>query len=635
MKFFTSTLLLLLLFPGVGHAQKKFTNVERANKLRSQYEDTKTVAFNSSSSYEFKVQGENLEVVQTDKIDLISLESNVRYNRRVFYNDHSSVKGSQVRYTSGKGSIRETVVCGNYEIEDIFYSDAKVCSYQFNILYEASEVTFTSEKHYKDPKYLTKVFFHDQDPAEIRKISFIVPKSVNVDFVEMNFSGFDISKKEVTENHKTIYTYTIKKIKALKNESHSLGVLHYYPHIVIVTKGYKHQDGEKVVLSSIDDLYGWYFDLVKEVRNDPEIFRPQVERLIEGAKTPEDKIKAIYYWVQDNIKYIAFEDGIAGFKPDAAQNVFNNRYGDCKGMAILTKEMLKLAGFDARLTWIGTNRIPYDYDLPSLSVDNHMICTVFEGDLKYILDPTEKYIALGDQSERIQGKEMLIENGDNYIRKKVPVENSDKNLVSRVENIKLEDETLKGKGELTINGEAKKNILFLSTNSKVENRENLFDYLAVSKYNNDDMVKVTETSQVDREMPLTVHYEYALNNKVNSFEKDLYIELDWNKTYGNLIMDEDREADYYFGRKIVTQITKKLQLPSGYKINHLPQNMSESNGNYSFQVSFRRLGNEIVYENEIIVANGIIVKDEFDSWNKCITRLKAIYDDQIVLTKIR
>ena len=199
----------------------------------------------------------------------------------------------------------------------------------------------------------------------------------------------------------------------------------------------------------------------------------------------------------------------------------------------------------------------------------------------------------------------------------------------------MEDETLKGKGELTINGEAKKNILFLSTNSKVENRENLFDYLAVSKYNNDDMVKVTETSQVDREMPLTVHYEYALNNKVNSFEKDLYIELDWNKTYGNLIMDEDREADYYFGRKIVTQITKKLQLPSGYKIDHLPQKMSESNGNYSFQVSFRRLGNEIVYENEIIVANGIITKDEFDSWNKCITRLKAIYDDQIVLTKIR
>ena len=635
MKFFTCTLLLLLLVTGFGKAQKKFTNVERANELRSQHEDTKIVAFHASSVYEFKVQGEDLGIVQKDKIDLISLGSNVRYNRHVFYNDHSTVKSSQVRYTSGKGNIRETVVCGNYEIEDIFYSDAKVCSYQFNILYEASEVTFSSQKHYKDPKYLTKVFFHDKDPTEVRKISFIVPKSVNVDFIEMNFDGFDIDKKEVTESDKTIYTYNVKKIKALKNEANSLGVLHHYPHIVIVTKGYKHENGEKVVLSSVDDLYNWYLNLVKDIRNDPEVFRAQVNKLIEGAKTSEDKIKAIYYWVQDNIKYIAFEDGIAGFKPDAAQNVFNNRYGDCKGMANLTKEMLKLAGIDARLTWIGTNRIPYNYDLPSLSVDNHMICTVFEGDLKYILDPTEKYIALGSQSERIQGKEMLIENGDSYIRKKVPVENSDKNLVSRMENIKLEGETLKGKGELTINGEAKKNILFLSTNSKVQNRDNLFDYLAVSNYNNDDMVKVTETSQVDREMPLTVHYDYALNNKVNSFENDLYINVDWNKTYGNLTMGEDREADYYFGKKIVMRITKKLKLPSGYKINHLPQAMSESNDNYSFQVSFKWVENAIVYKNEITVANGVITKDEFESWNKCIAQLKAIYDDQIILTKIK
>ena len=63
----------------------------------------------------------------------------------------------------------------------------------------------------------------------------------------------------------------------------------------------------------------------------------------------------MFYWVQDNIRYIAFENGIMGFKPDAAQNVLNKKYGDCKGKANLLKEMLKLAGYDARLTWIGTS----------------------------------------------------------------------------------------------------------------------------------------------------------------------------------------------------------------------------------------------------------------------------------------
>ena len=58
---------------------------------------------------------------------------------------------------------------------------------------------------------------------------------------------------------------------------------------------------------------------------------------------------------------------------------------------------------DARLTWIGTRSIPYDYTIPSLAVDNHMICTVFLGEEKYFLDATEEYVGFGDYAYRIQG----------------------------------------------------------------------------------------------------------------------------------------------------------------------------------------------------------------------------------------
>ncbi len=46
-------------------------------------------------------------------------------------------------------------------------------------------------------------------------------------------------------------------------------------------------------------------------------------------------------------------------------------------MANLTKELLLASGFDARLCWIGTNHIAYDYSTPSMSVDNHMICALY------------------------------------------------------------------------------------------------------------------------------------------------------------------------------------------------------------------------------------------------------------------
>jgi transglutaminase-like putative cysteine protease len=121
-----------------------------------------------------------------------------------------------------------------------------------------------------------------------------------------------------------------------------------------------------VLFENVKDLYGWYNSVCAGIGNNSEPLKAKVAELISNKKTDPEKVESIFYWVQDNIRYIAFENGIMGFKPDAAQNVFKNKYGDCKGKANLLKTMLNIAGFDARLTWIGTSDLPYDYTLPSI-----------------------------------------------------------------------------------------------------------------------------------------------------------------------------------------------------------------------------------------------------------------------------
>src|SRR5690606_20483038 len=136
-----------------------------------------------------------------------------------------------------------------------------------------------------------------------------------------------------------------------------------------------------------------------------------------------EKIKAIYYWVQDNIRYVAFEDGLAGFIPDNCQNVYQKLYGDCKGSANLLKEMLILAGFDARLVWIGTRDIiPLSASIPSIATSNHMIAAVeHNGDWLY-LDGTTSFQPIGEYQDQIQGQETMIEGvgKDDFILSKVP-----------------------------------------------------------------------------------------------------------------------------------------------------------------------------------------------------------------------
>ena len=113
-----------------------------------------------------------------------------------------------------------------------------------------------------------------------------------------------------------------------------------YPHIITVSKAYTENGRRQVLFESVKDLYAWYRSICDSTGNDASLLKDKVAELTAGKKTDLEKIESLFYWVQDNIRYIAFEDGIMGFKPDAAQNVFKKKYGDCKGKANLLKEML-------------------------------------------------------------------------------------------------------------------------------------------------------------------------------------------------------------------------------------------------------------------------------------------------------
>ncbi len=623
---------LILSIPAI--AQKKYTNTDKANQLRNIYKDSKVVASNSTSTIRFEIQEDKPVAYEQYTVDLIALQSNLKYYKNVYYNDNVELTKGHVKYTSGRGKLKYNKVFGNYEVDNVFYSDARVGHYSFDMLFEATEATFISEKKYNDPKYLTKVYFKDTEPVHKRDITFIIPQEFDVELIEMNFEGYNIKKEIDEQDGVKRISYACEGLQELEDETNSPGLLHSTPHIVVVSKAYRLHGINTNIIATVDDLYKWYHSLSKSVEIDHSAYQSMVEQLISDATTDEEKIRNIYYWIQENIKYIAFEDGIAGFKPEAPQSVFNKRYGDCKGMAILTKSMLEVAGIEAHLTWIGTNKIPYNYDIPSLAADNHMICTAFVNDKMYILDATEKYIALGKVGERIQGQEMLIEDGDSYLRKTVPLLPAKENLIARTETISIKDNQLVGKGQVEFNGETKKSILYLSNNSKVEDKAQLFDFLSVSESGNEDLVNVNNTPETERDKPLIIDYNYSIRNKVSQFGNEVFIELDWEKPMSQTKIEEDRLSTYAFGRKILNKTTKHLTIPKGYKISHLPQELSYKNDNIDVEIHYRHKGNTIIYTNSITIAKGEISADEFDTWNTIIENLNSFYNDQIILKKI-
>jgi hypothetical protein len=490
-------------------------------------------------------------------------------------------------------------------------------------------------KKFEDIKYFTTLHFNDEFPVLDKKIEINVPDWLEIELKEMNFNGHKIEKTQTKDakNKTTVYTYHFKDIPAVFKEENSPGRSYLYPHILVLAKSYDYNGRKGTLFKTTADLYGWYKSLVDQMKDDTEQLKSKVNELTAKATSDEEKIKNIYYWVQDNIRYIAFEDGIAGFKPDDSHQVFSKRYGDCKGMANLIKQMLKIAGFDARLTWIGTKHIAYNYSIPSLSVDNHMICTVFLKNKKIFLDGTEKFSSIENYAERIQNKEVMIENGKEFIIDKVPMGNAEMNKETFRAKLTLEKDKLKGSCNRSYNGESKSQFLNIYNSFETDKKaEALVNYLAKRDKNN--FVKEVKTSDLkNRDAKLTIDYILESSNRVSEFDNEIYLNFEFMNEYKSFTF-KDRETDYEFDFKTLYDSEISITLPSGYKIEKLPENLSVKNEDFEIDIQFTLKGKELIYKKVFTFKNAILRKSQQESWNNTQKKINEIYNSSITLSKL-
>lgn len=549
-----------------------------------------------------------------------------------FYDDKTAI-GDILMKANGK-KLRFAPVHEYYSIDDIFYSDAKVCHFNVPLEKKGSETEIELSKTMKDPRYFTNVYLTEPYYTERKTVSFVVPEWMVIEIKEMNFDGYNITKQTEKKGDATVYTYTIQQADARKSESRSPGPSYLYPHLLVMNK-YATVAGKKITyFNTLADQYAWYHQLVQKVENDPVVIKQKADEITKGTKTDTAKIKAIFHYVQDNIRYIAFEDGIAGFMPEKAQSVLSKKYGDCKGMANLTKELLKAAGFDARLCWIGTNRIAYDYSTPSLSVDNHMICALkFKGNT-YFLDATETYIGFDQYAERIQNRQVLIEDGDKFILERVPLRTPVQNTDYEKKTISINGTSLQGKVEHTFNGESREWLLDrLHSMKKDKLSSALQSYLSEGqqKYSVNEL-KNTDLTNRDRELKLEYRLDHA--DAVASFGDEYYLELDYRKDLENATIDiEKRKHDILFPYKQNLIYETELTIPEGYTVTQMPKALHINEPAYSFKIDYKKEGQKILYRKEITIRETRLKKASFGQWNTDIQQLKKNYNEQITLVK--
>ncbi len=400
----------------------------------------------------------------------------------------------------------------DYFIKNIFYTDLKVK--QFNCSVDLPKDYFVSYSYdiiYKDLKFLSSFYFQDaQEAVEDVKIS--IKKDKNIDFALFDFNLEQLEKNE----DETYITYTGTNLQRYNSIANSVNNSYYLPHIIISVKSINTDNQVKMVLNSTDNLYNWYNTLIHSLSPNTTYINGLSKSIIGNTIKDEDKIDKIFKWVQSNIQYVAFENGIAGFKPTEAHEVAKLKYGDCKGMANLLVNLLRSEGFNAHHVWLGTRSNNYTYDIPSLVVDNHMICGLKFNDKTYYLDGTSKSATWYNPPAHIEGKEVMLANNETYKINTIKKSDPKDNVLAFIGVLDLNLPQPKITLNIELSGHFKQDFLSYLTYSSIKNKKNVPFYFIYDYINGIKVTHITKPVITADKITYTITGDYmkcAKNSK--------------------------------------------------------------------------------------------------------------------------
>lgn len=584
--------------------------------VAGQSRDDEVMVSKCSEVYEFKMKSGQPIVKNKTVIEYESLRQyDVKIQPAVFYGDN--IKLDEARCEGFSANYRSATP------ENVFFDDSRVCYFDVTLGKWGRKRRMTYERTFTDLHYFTRIVLGEQYFVKHKTVTFILPKE---------FEHYRLVDKNmppaVTIEHKDkggsrVVTYTINDMAPIKQEEAMPTVSSVYPTVFVVGS-----------FKDAADMFAWgrqLSDVDTTIPNLPQI----LEQINQGGKSELDRIRNTLAWVQENIRYVAFEEGISGHQPDKPAEVVRKRYGDCKGMALLLKTLLVAQGFDARLTDVGTREAScLMSEIPTLAAINHAICTLEWQGKTYYLDATCNHIPLGHIPSNVQGMEVMVEEpGGVPSLRTVPVFPASANCDSvRITLMLSKAGELTGTITRCVKGDMKE-MLLSAYDSRESQQRLMFERNAL---NDDDHAnKVSEATWVDRDC----RSEWAVltgkmtdTHSVQQIEGEVYVELDPdNMLFTNPIDTTKRENDYTLPMPCRQVREVILLLPEGIGCDELPEDYNESNQYAGMSCTWRRQGSSITYRKVMNLRQTRIKREDITTWNANLKKWQSSSHEAVVL----
>jgi hypothetical protein len=557
-----------------------------------------------------------------------------------FFSDVKDVDASVMANVDGK---YKEIKVDNFTTQDnvdanVFYDDLKEVNFTFPAVTPGAIAHLGYTETLKDPHFIVPFYFVSYMPIMNAEYSVTCPSSVRLNYkVFNNDSGLVVFSKEEKGKNVT-YHWRAKNVRDIKHEGDAPGFAYYAPHILLTVSEYEKDGAKQKVIPDLQAMCEWYSTFVKNInKDDDSLLAVTVKAITKNAKTDEEKIRNIYYWVEDNITYVAFEDGMNGFIPREAKDICQKRYGDCKDMSSILVKMLRLAGINAYHTWIGSRRLPYKYsEIASANIDDHMICVADAGGKRYVLDGTGKYTPLGFVTGFIQGKEGFILKSDGQCEVyQMPVMPKEKSIQTDTIVVDLKDKsTISGTISESLTGYYRISQAYSYHYTQPEKRVEKFENYLKFGNNKCKISGVNFDGFNGQDSVMNFKGNYELPDYIKNIGEKIYLNPSLEKQGQNEKIDmSDRKLPFEEQHKGIQRTVTIINIPDGYELNYKPEDVSFKGSRMDFKISYQAKATQVIQTTDIEVDFLILSLSEIPEWNKMVDAMDNAYKENIVFKK--
>ena len=278
------------------------------------------------------------------------------------------------------------------------FSDSKVKVLVFPKVDVASllHFKFKSTQHtpYFAGHYFNKRYYSPHQRYEEMVVNLTHDSGIRLLFDVQGMQGGQIDSLPTDAEGVLRYRYTFSQLKAYPFEDSRVALTDFAPHFAV---------------SSFSD-YAALASAYQATAHPKTAVTPQIRQLAKelttGAVDTQDKVRRLYNWVSNNIRYVGVYMGAGGFIPHDAQSILDNRYGDCKDHVVILESLLNAVGIDSSPALVNSSNAFLLPKVTTSSPFNHVI--TFVPALKLYLDSTAMFAPMGVLPLGVMGKPTLL-----------------------------------------------------------------------------------------------------------------------------------------------------------------------------------------------------------------------------------